>query len=470
MTDIPPNDSSGNQSGNQPPAQTPPEFDPSAAHQHTPKLRKVRGMPIPVKTPQGQQTNMLGIADAQQISTKIVVTHPAFQIVLPMMDGTRDLDQIVSEAGKGLERPMLEQLVAQLDDAGLLFGPTYELLAQKMRDAFDGSDTLPPGSTAQLADMLVAKAIGEEPTDEQKAQLGGTELQKQFDLWIDESLKDAENTSFDTLPAAVIAPHIDYLRGWMNYGHIYGRMRVVDRPDRIVILGTNHFGQATGVCGCDKGYESPIGTCELDAELLDALKAELGDEMSAKMLENRYDHENEHSIELHIPWIQHVFGTDDSGAYPKVFGALIHDPTVNNGEGYDENGLGIDPFVNALKSAIAKMPGTTLVISSADLSHVGPAFGDQQALAGDSEEANAFRTQVATHDREMLKLIEENRMDDLIGSLAWQQNPTRWCSIGNIAAMLRTVEPSRVELLNYAAAMDPQGSAFVSSASLAVYR
>ncbi len=459
-----------NQSDNQPPAQTPPEFDPNAGHQNTPKLRRVRGVPVPVNAADGQKGTMLGIADAQQISQRMVVTHPGFQAVLPMMDGTRDLDQIVSEAGKGLERPMLEQLIAQLDDAGLLFGPTFDAMVQKMQAAFDDSDILPPGSTAQLADMLVMKEIGEDASEEQKIEMGGAELAKQLDIWIDESLKSATSTSFDTLPAAVIAPHIDYIRGWMNYGHTYGRMRVVDRPDRVIILGTNHFGQSTGVCGCNKGYESPIGTCQLDTELLDALKGELGAEHAEKMLENRYDHENEHSIELHIPWIQHVFGADESGDYPKVFGALIHDPTVNNGESYDENGLGLDPFVTALKAAIAKMPGTTLVVSSADLSHVGPAFGDQQSLAGDSDEAKAFRTQVATHDQEMLKMIVDNKMDDLIGSMAWQQNPTRWCSIGNIAATLRVIEPAKIDLLNYAAAMDPQGTTFVSSASLALYR
>jgi MEMO1 family protein len=455
---------------NQPPSQNPPVFDSGASHQDMPKLRKIRGVPVPVNTPNGEKATMLGLADAQQISAKMVVTHPAFQTVLPMMDGTRNIDQIVSEAGNGLERPMLEQLVAQLDDAGLIFGPTFEELAQKMRDAFDGSDTLPPGSTAQMADMLVVRAVGEDASDAQKAELGGAELGKQFDVWIDESLKDAEKTSFDALPAAVIAPHLDYMRGWMNYGHTYGRLRVVDRPDRIVILGTNHFGQATGVCGCDKGYESPMGVCGLDSELLESLKAALGPDGAEKLLANRYDHENEHSIELHIPWIQHVFGADDAGAYPKVFGALIHDPTVNNGEGYDEDGLGLDAFVEALKTTLRQLPGKTLIVSSADLSHVGPAFGDQQVLAGDSEEAGAFRTQVATHDQEMLKMIVENRMDDLIGSMAWQQNPTRWCSIGNISAMMRAVEPSRIDLLNYAAAMDPQGTAFVSSASLAFYK
>ncbi|MCA9274893.1 MAG: AmmeMemoRadiSam system protein B [Phycisphaerales bacterium] len=457
-------------------SQTPPEqpaqpaFDPNAAHQNAPKLRRIRGVPVPVNTPDGKQVTMLGLADAQQISTKMVVTHPAFQTVLPMMDGSRSLDQIISEVGKGLQRPMLEQLVAQLDDAGLIVGPTYEALAQKMRDDFDANDTLPPGSTAQMADLLVSQALGENATDEQKKEMGPQKLAEQMDAWIDDALKDSESPSLETLPAGIIAPHLDYVRGWMNYAHIYGRMRVVDRPDRIVILGTNHFGQSSGICGCDKGYETPLGVCQLDSELLEGLMGSLGQEQGEQLLANRFDHENEHSIELHIPWIQHVFGKDDAGNYPKVFAALIHDPTVNNGESYDGNGLALDPFVEALKGAISKVGGRTLVVSSADLSHVGPAFGDQQVLAGDDEQAQQFRMKVAQHDQEMLRLIADLKIDDLIGSMAWQQNPTRWCSIGNITAMMRTLEPSQVDVLNYAATMDPQGTAFVSSASVAVYR
>tara|TARA_E500000318_G_scaffold1676_8_gene2312 strand:- start:8393 stop:9769 length:1377 start_codon:yes stop_codon:yes gene_type:complete len=456
-------------------SQTPPEqpaqpqFDPNASHQQSPKLRNIRGVPVPVNGPEGKKVTMLGLADAQQISSKMVVTHPAFQSVLPMMDGTRNIDQIVAEVGKGLQRPMLEQLVAQLDDAGLIMGPNYESLAQKMRDDFDANDTLPPGSTAQMADLLVANAVEGEPTDEQKKEMGPQKLAEQIDKWIDDSLKDTETPSLETLPAGIIAPHLDYVRGWMNYAHIYGRMRVVDRPDRVIVLGTNHFGMSTGICGCDKGFETPLGVCELDTQFLEAIGNALGQEQTQKMLENRFDHENEHSIELHIPWIQHVFGKDEAGNYPKVFAALIHDPTVNNGESYDGNGLGLDPFVDALKAAMGEVGGKTLVVSSADLSHVGPAFGDQQPLAGEDEQAVQFRSKVASHDQEMLKLIAEKKVDDLIGNLAWQQNPTRWCSIGNISAMMRTINPSQVDILNYAATMDPQGTAFVSSASVAVY-
>ncbi len=101
------------------PAQpTPPVFDPNAAHQATPRLRAVRGFPVQV-----QNHQMLGLADARQISDKIAIVPPAAQMILPLLDGSRGLDEIVTQVGHGLTRPILESLVAQLDDAGLIEGP-----------------------------------------------------------------------------------------------------------------------------------------------------------------------------------------------------------------------------------------------------------------------------------------------------------------------------------------------------------
>ena len=104
-------------------------------------------------------------------------------------------------------------------------------------------------------------------------------------------------------------------------------------------------------------------------------------------------------------------------------------------------------------------------MSSADLSHAGPAFGDPQALAGDTEESTAARNKVLQHDQEMVQLILQNKPSELVASMAWQQNPTRWCSIGNIVATLMTVEPARIDLLNFAASLDQQGTTMVSSIS-----
>lgn len=446
-----------------------PAFDPSAGHQVRPKLRRVRGFPLQAKNAEGEPVQMLGLADAQQISQRMVATLPAVQHVLPMLDGSRDLDAIVTGVGRGLTRGFLEDLVAQLDDAGLLEGPTFDAMHDEVKVQFDESDVLPPGSSAQVAEALVVQEVGQEATAEQKAEMGPAKLRGALDTWIEQALAKAEDPALDALPAVIVAPHIDYPRGWMNYAAIYGRLRTVERPDRIVILGTNHFGFSTGVCGCDKGFETPLGVSPLDRDLLEAIQARLGPEDAAKLLEHRFDHEREHSVELQLPWIQHCLGpTDPEGGHVPVFAALVHDPTVNGGDAYDGQGLGLEPFMDALRAALEDVGGRTLIVSSADLSHVGPAFGDQKPLAGDEPEAEAARQRVSQIDQEMLALVTGNKPDDLLASMAWQQNPTRWCSVGNLVCAMKVAEPEEVRLLNYAGAMDQQGLSLVSHAALAM--
>ncbi len=446
----------------------PKPFDPDAAHQQRPRLRRLRTFPMPVKGPDGQQQVLLGLADAQQISDKVVATHPAVQHVLPLMDGSRDLDQIVSEVGRGLERNTLETIVAQLDGAALLFGPPFETIEAKMKSDFDSAQNLPPASSAQLVDSLAKQKLGEGATEEQIAAQGPAFIGELFDQWIDKALENADNPSFDALPPGVVVPGNDYGRSWINYAAVWGRLRVVDRPDRVVVLGTNHFGSATGVCGCDKGFETPLGLCELDQAFVHALDQRLGAEDSAKLYEHRFDHEREHSIELQVPWIQHCLGAGEDGSFVPVFGVLVHDPVRNSGESYDGAGLGLDPFIEAMKGAIADAPGTTLLVAAADLSHVGPMFGDQQSLSGEEPEAVEARNQVARQDQELLKHLVEGRPDDLVSSLAWSQNASRWASTGALVALSKILDNHPARVLNYAASLDPQGTAMLTNAAMVV--
>ena len=450
-----------------PPVQ--PVFDPNAAHQAHPRLRKLRTFPMPVQGPDGKQQVVMGLADAQQISGKVVATHPAVQHLLPLMDGSRSLDQIVGEVGRGLTIEALQSLVAQLDDAALIHGPNFEALEAKMRADFDASDTLPPASSAQFADALVMQKLGQDATDEQKAEQGPALMREIFDQWMDKALENADKPTFDELPVAIVAPGNEYARSWINYAAVWGRLRVADRPDRVIILGTNHFGSGTGVVGCDKAYETPLGTCPLDAAFKAALDEKLGKEGAEKLYAHRFDHEREHSIELQIPWIQHCLGAGEDGSFVPVYGVLVHDPARNAGASYDGQGLDLEAFVDALRGALGEVGGRSLVVASADLSHVGPAFGDPQALSGDSPEAAEARNNVAKQDQELLKMLVEGKADELVSSLAWQQNPTRWASTGALVAAAKATSPARGEVLNYAASMDQQGSAMLTNAAVALF-
>lgn len=445
------------------PQPTPAVFDPAAGHMQKPRLRPVRG--FGVQQPDGKP--LLGLADARQISEQMVFVSPAVQAILPLMNGERDIDAIVKEVGRGLTRAVMENLVAQLDRAGLIEGPSFDAIHARMKKEFDSLAHLPPASTAAMADQLVVQEFGEKTTDAQKAEHGPRKLREAMDQWIRQVLEQAPDPSFDALPRAVVAPHLDYWRGWPNYAQVYGRMRVVDRPDRVVILGTNHFGASTGVAACDKGYESPFGKCDYDADFAALVRRSLSPGQAEQLFAHRYDHEREHSIELHVPWIQHVFA-GEGGAFPKVFAALVHDPCPNNGESYDGNGLGILPFIDAVRKAIEASPGRTLIVASADLSHIGASFGDQQSYVGDTDQAKAVRERVHKHDMEMLQLISEGKAEELVASMAWQQNPTRWCSIGNLVAAMKITGAANVRILNYMAAGDDQGVALVSSCAAVI--
>jgi len=121
-----------------------------------------------------------------------------------------------------------------------------------------------------------------------------------------------------------------------------------------------------------------------------------------------------------------------------------------------------------MKKVLAQLPGRTLIVSSADLSHVGVAFGDQSSVAGSEPAAEEFRQKTFNHDREMIQLYAEGKIDELIASMSWQQNPTRWCSIGNMCAAYRIADPSKVNVYNYTAAVDEQSHSLVSSIGIAM--
>ena len=445
-----------------PQPQAQPQFDPDAPHQVRPKLRALRGFPLNAKGPDGKPIQLMGLADARQISPEIVATSPAAQQILPMLDGTRTVDEILTQV-EGLPETFLKPFVAQLDKAGLIFGPNYEKIAAKMREEFDSTPILPPGASAQIADQMVAQTLGQNAPDEQTADLGPKKLTDAIDTWIAPGLKDATPPAFENLPKAVIAPHMDYQRGWNNYAHAYGRLTGLTPPDRVVVLGINHFGESTGVCGCDKGFSTPLGEFAPDTDLIEALRGKLGDGLYA----NRFAHEREHSVELQLPWIQRTL-LADGGAAPKIFAALIHDPVVNQGASYDGNGSGLDPFIEALIESLDSLGGKTLVVGAVELAHAGRAFGDDVQLGGQDEAANTFREKIRQTDQELLEQVTSGAVDDLLGTLAWRQHPNRWTSTGALVAAIRVARGESVQMLNYADASDPQGVSLVTSAAMAI--
>jgi len=214
------------------------------------------------------------------------------------------------------------------------------------------------------------------------------------------------------------------------------------RPDRVIVFGTNHFGAGTGVVMADKDQQTTAGVVHSDHELAQVLCEALGE----RLTEARLDHLREHSVELQLPWIRRVIGE------VPVLGFLVHDPSVILGASYDGRGVALDEFIEALRGGLGKLGGRTLFVASADLSHIGPEFGDTEI--NDSKRLEV----VGKHDITHLGMLVSGEIDEFLGSMTQNHNATKWCTLGGLAALWQMVpELSEPRLLHYHQAVKHPG-------------
>jgi AmmeMemoRadiSam system protein B len=391
-------------------------------HIQRPHLRPVQ--PVPVKDKSGRQ--LVALRDPAMLSKQtMIVPMPVMQI-LQLFRGDLSLEdiarQIKSEAGQ------LVQLAEGLDKVGLLWGPTCERLESEAKARLESEGAFPIRSTMSL---------GEDEAACHDA------LNGYFD--------QTEDPELDGKIVGIVAPHLDYERGWPNYAAAYFNLRETDAPDRIVILGTNHNGIGDGVVLTEFGFTSPLGRCPADDDVVSRIVDRLG----RPIVVDQLDHMGEHSIELQLPWIQHCWGN------VPIIAALLPDPLTpmiaDDGERAAR-----EPFVEALGEVLEEVGGRTFYIASCDLSHCGPQFGEPRPV----DEQRRF--DIEKIDRENMAKFLTGDAEEFLSAMRWNKNPTRWCSVGSLAATLELLEPETVELIDYRQTYDERGMALVSSAAMAL--
>lgn len=391
-------------------------------HVTRPHVRPVQ--PVPVRNQQGQ--NFIALRDPSMLSEKTMVVPAAHMAILQQFQGERTIEEIATHLKAPLQ--YVSELAKGLDTVGLLWGPTFEKLEGELKDRIEASGAFAIGASGMM---------GKTPEECREK--------------IEEYFANAEDPEVEGAPVAIVAPHLDYERGWPNYAAAYHTLRNVPAPDRIVILGTNHFGMGDGVVLTKFGFESPMGRVAVDRNVVDKVVEKLG----RPVIVDELDHVAEHSVQLHLPWLQYW--------YPEVpvVAALIPDPLTPM---IDDDGERItgEQFVDTLREVLDEVGGKTLFVASCDLSHVGPQFGEPRAVDDNR------KVEVERHDRDMMAKFIAGDVDEFLAAMKWSSNSTRWCSVGSMAAVLRLVQPEQIELLDYRQACDDKGIALVSSAAMAL--
>ena len=392
-------------------------------HLLKPHLRQFQ--PLPVKSPEGKQLVLM--RDPLNLVAKPLVMVPEALRVMAHFQGQRTIFEIAEQFSIPIEK--VRELVGILDTHALLWGPTFTEKEEALKASINSTGCLPKGAAFML---------GEDPDA----------VREQLRSWIDQ----AEDPELESPPLALVVPHLDYHRGWPLYAAGYRCLDGVEAPDRVVVLGTNHFGIGDGVVATEWSWESPLGRVQSDTTLIEAMRNRLGKGFFADQI----DHVPEHSVQLHLPWIQLAFGE------VPVFGVLVPDPGVPLVED-DGKRTSTAEFISALRDALAEIGGKTFFIASSDLSHVGPQFGEPAVVDEDR------KVEVERHDREMLSRFLGGDAASFRESMEWSKNPTRWCSVGNMSALVELVgDGHEIELLDYRQAVQDDGSALVSASACVV--
>ena len=216
----------------------------------------------------------------------------------------------------------------------------------------------------------------------------------------------------------LISPHA----GYQYSGKVaaYGFAQVKGKDYRtVILLGPSHQAFFEGIAIYPSGsWETPLGNVPVDSET-----AKMITEKCAFVKPNPNVFENEHSLEVQIPFLQKSL--KDFKIVPIMFGGL-------KGNEYQS-------FTDTLVSILQKKRGDVLVIASSDMSHYHP-----------YEEAVKM-------DRLALKSIERLDLNNLVQDL--NSGKAELCGASPIIALLLLAQnfDSEVKTLKYANSGDVTG-------------
>jgi AmmeMemoRadiSam system protein B len=375
-----------------------------------PKLRPIEAFPL-----DGEMAGMIGVRDSSNLSPAVLTVSPGALQLMVLMDGEATCDQIRAKFmvtfGQVITTQTLDTVVQQLEQAHLLEGESFEAYYASLLEEYR---TQPTRSMPSAAHQGIVDDSGDV---------------------FREILSEVEPRRLQGEPKGIIAPHLDYSRGRPCYAAAYATLRGRSTPDRVVILGTNHFGRSTSVVLTGKDFETPLGITPCDRELVHRLESRC-----EGLRDHEFDHAREHSIELQVAWLQHLFGADRFKMVPVLCPDLCGPTGTKPADG---KGVDLADFARVLGEEIVADGRDTLLVAGADLSHVGMFFGEERQLD------EAYLGEVRQRDRRVLDAIEANDPQAFLRCVRDGGNPTHVCSTGCIFTLTTVLPDAAATILDY---------------------
>ncbi len=104
----------------------------------------------------------------------------------------------------------------------------------------------------------------------------------------------------------LVCPHAGYMYSGPVAAHAYYELAKDGKPETIVIFSPNHTGRGSALSLMNEGvWRTPMGDVEIDSKTADHILSE------SRIIDvDERAHAYEHSIELQLPFLQYLYGSD----------------------------------------------------------------------------------------------------------------------------------------------------------------
>jgi len=370
-----------------------------------------------------------------------VVLSPLAVEVAKRFDGTATVPEIIAAmqtAYPGLQVPVeaVTGLVKALDDASLLDSPDLHSRYNgpiRKPCCFDLANTDRVALREQLTKLFTADGGAGLPEDH-RDKPGGSQSKLR----------------------AVLAPHMDYHRGNVTYGHAFAELIRNTDARVFVVVATSHYSGHRFILS-RQHFDTPFGVVETDQEYVNRIVQHYGD----GLFDDSLAHVPEHSIELEAVLLQFLLA--DRRPF-KIVPLLVGSMQDCIHRGTDPSrAADLSRMVSALHAAEAACAEPVCYLISGDLAHIGPKFGDTRSAAG------PWLDESRAKDAEILKTLEVATPGAFYARIAAEQDERRICGLSPTWLTLEVTKPRTGRVLHYQQFVHPQGKESVSFAAAAFY-
>jgi len=245
-----------------------------------------------------------------------------------------------------------------------------------------------------------------------------------------------------------IVPHAGWVYSGSTAGLVFQAVKQTAKNPLFIMFGAVHVhGASSPSIYSRDSWDTPLGEIELDADL----SRQLIEKSNGLIVENPGPHEREHSIEVQLPFIKHLF--------PEAKIITIMVPP-------DKNAAKVGEIAG---SVIAESGREAVVIGSTDLTHYG--FHYDFMSKGTGKDALEWVRNV--NDKKLVDLVVSMKAVEVVPEASKSRSA---CGAGAIAATISAVKAMGAktgELLKYTTSYDeiPGGnpSSFVGYAGVVFY-